>query len=578
MADAVRMLSVEMIQTANSGHPGAALGFADVITVLYANHLRFNPAVGDWAARDRMILSMGHASAMLYAVLHLAGYPISRDDLLRFRKVGGLPGHPERDLKHGIEMTTGPLGQGFASAVGVAMANPKSKLYVLAGDGDLMEGVTMEAASFAGTQNLKNLIVMWDDNNITIDGPAATRDNTINKFRSMGWDTIEVDGHNPRKIDKALRIARRRRAPVLIACKTKIGKGSVWEGTSKVHGSPLPYDDAMRMISELTPNFEVAAPLWEKLRKSRIENRESKNTAIVSEKREIIKTFSMPKHDANKPMSTRAMFKDLMTEVIKSNPDLIIGGSADVGESSGAVMDAPRYIHYGIREHAMGAVMNGLAMSGLYPHGSTFLAFSDYMRPAMRQAAMMNLPVLFVFSHDSIALGEDGPTHQPIEQLPGLRLIPNMRVYRPANMLEMYLCMKHHFESSGPAALILTRQAFSRVPDSKNTAADAYLLSGVGTAEIRLCATGSEVALALEVQEKLKDAGIKSSVISMPVLSKPDGDKFNVFIEASAERPCWADMVFNITHFGESGPGMQVYYRNGFDADKIAKAILSKIK
>jgi len=306
----------------------------------------------------------------------------------------------------------------------------------------------------------------------------------------------------------------------------------------------------------------------------------------VSEAVERVKAFKMPPSGAGKNLATREMFRILMEEIVSKNPSLIIGGSADLAAATGVFRpderlndknNMPMYVHYGIREHAMGAVMNGLAMGGLCPYGSTFLSFSDYMRGAMRLSALMQLSVLYVFSHDSIALGEDGPTHQPIEQLPGLRLIPNMRVYRPANMLEMFLCLKQHYESVGPSCLILSRQGFDRVPDSPNADGAPYLLNGTASAKIRLIATGSEVSLALAVQEKLSEVGIKSAVWSMPVIGKMDSNATNIFIEASAEHPYWADKVFNITHFGESGPGAEVYKHYGFDADHIAAEILKKL-
>ena len=577
MADAVRVLALDMIQNANSGHPGVALGFADVITTLYANHLKFNPVVPDWDARDKVILSKGHASAMLYATLHLAGYPITRERLNSFRKIGGLPGHPERDLKLGVEMTTGPLGQGLASAVGLAMSHKisgsKAKVFVLAGDGDLMEGVALEAAEFAGTQKLRNLIVLWDNNDTTIDGKPVAPKNIPAKFRDIGWNTIELNGNKPRQINRALGVARRMRGPVLLACKTVIGLGSELAGTPAVHGSPLKYDDAMRLISKLSETFDDAAMLWKKL----VAVKTAPNISYAPETVSRVKAFKMPSLSAQKNYSTREMFRAIIEEIVSKNPSLIIGGSADLAASTGVFPEAPLYVHYGIREHAMGAIMNGLAMGGLQPYGSTFLVFSDYMRGAMRMSAMMNLPVLYVFSHDSIALGEDGSTHQPVEQLPGLRLVPNLRVYRPSNMQELHLCLKQHYEAGGPSVLILTRQGFSRVPDSSAADAAPYLLSGAASAKLRLVASGSEVQLALSVQERLAAAGLKVAVWSMPVMGKMDDKATNVFIEASAEHPCWADKVFNVTHYGESGPGADVYKHYGFDAAHIAAEILKKL-
>ncbi|MDR1071573.1 MAG: hypothetical protein LBL21_02955 [Rickettsiales bacterium] len=583
MANAARLLALDAIQTANSGHPGVALGFADVMTTLFANHLEFDPKVGDWDNRDRLVLSMGHASALLYSVLHLAGYPISRQKLRTFRRLGGLPGHPERNPKMGVELTTGPLGQGLAAAVGIAMARPKNDVYVLASDGDLMEGVAQEAASFAGFRKLRNLIVLWDDNGITIDGRAATAEDVPAKFRAMGWDTVELDGMRPREIDRALRIAKKRKSPVLLACKTVIGYGSADAGTEKVHGSPLDYDDGMRLMSKLTGDFEAAKALWKKLSDSK------KAGGHKSESRQKAKAFAMP--DVPKQnFSTRELFNVMIRAAAAKNPNLIIGGSADLSQSTGSLTDDKNYVRYGVREHAMGAIMNGLAAADLYPYGGTFLVFSDYMRGAMREAALMNLPVLFVFSHDSIALGEDGPTHQPIEQLPSIRLIPNMTVFRPCNARETFLCLRRHFDSGGPSAMVLSRQAFAPVPENTAANCGGYAVLGAKNAEVKLIATGSEVALAASVRGVLESKNIKTSVMSVPSLEIMMGENrgelakflsggFSVWIGASAEMPPFSvSMVVRAAKFGESGNGADVYKKYGFDAGYIADEIAKKIK
>jgi transketolase len=580
MANTARLLAVEAIQNANSGHPGIALGFADVITVLFAKHLEFDPSVGDWDGRDRLILSAGHGSALLYSVLHLAGYPITRDQLKTFRKIGGLPGHPERNPKIGVEMTTGPLGQGFASAVGIAMARPKNNVYVIASDGDLMEGVAQESASFAGFKKLSNLIVLWDNNGITIDGRAANSEDVPEKFRAMGWNTIELDGNDPDEIDKALSIAKKMTVPVLLACKTTIGLGSKNQGTELVHGNPLDYKDAMRIISVLTPDFEPGFKLWKKIAESKI---------IAEHKSEVfekVKWFDSPTAN-DKDLATRSIFNTVIKNIVSKNPDLVVGGSADLSGSTGSFADAKNYVHYGIREHAMGAIMNGLAMCGLRPYGSTFLAFSDYMRGSIRMSALMGLPVLFVFSHDSIALGEDGPTHQPIEQLPALRLIPNLTVFRPCNLMEMFLCLKYHFEKNLPSAIILSRQNFSVVPESSSADVGGYIVSGDRNSEVKLIATGSEVALAMKVRDKLESKKIKTCVISVPSLelinktefSKIMAGGFTVWIEASAQIPPFTtSMIVRINNFGESGNGNDVYKKHGFDPDYISSQIVKKIK
>ncbi|MDR1027506.1 MAG: hypothetical protein LBL46_03765 [Rickettsiales bacterium] len=594
MANAARMISLEEIQTAASGHPGVALGFADVMTTLFANHLNFDPTRGDWAGRDRFVLSAGHASALLYAVLHLAGFPITREKLKSFRRIGGLPGHPERDLRLGIEMTTGPLGQGLASAVGIAIAKPDVKVFVAVSDGDLMEGVASEAASLAGFRRLRNLIVLWDDNNITIDGQPARSEDIPARFRATGWNTIEIDGNDPREINRAIRIAKKMRAPVLICCRTKIGLGSALENTADAHGKPLDYADAMRMMSELSADFDAAAPLWKILKESKSNPHPSFATARKLAKQNVpapasggrIKPVGMPKSERG---PTRELFNRAINAAIAKNPDLIFGGAADLTDSTGARVPEKNLIHFGVREFAMAAAANGMAMSGLRPFCATFLVFSDYMRPAIRLAALMRLPTLFVFSHDSIALGEDGPTHQPVEQLPSLRLIPGLRVFRPCNMSEMFLCLRKHFDSPGPSAIITTRQAFENPPDAGDAHAAGYIIYGAKNARVRFIATGSEVALAIAAAKVLESKKITAAVMSAPSLelmmkenrgplAEFIGSGFSVWIEASAQIPPFSvSMIVRQSIFGESGPGAEVYKKSGFDAEYIADEIMKKI-
>ncbi|MDR1826523.1 MAG: transketolase family protein, partial [Rickettsiales bacterium] len=514
MADGARLLAMDQIQSAGVGHSGIALGFADVITVLFANHLAFDPKHGDWDGRDRFVLSPGHASALLYAVLHLAGYPIPRERLKTFRKMGGLQGHPEADVKLGIEMTTGPLGQGFASAVGLAIACPRRKIYVAVSDGDIMEGVALEAAAIAGIRKLGNLIVLWDDNGITIDG-AAQHDDVPAKFRAMGFSTIELDGHDCGEINRAIKIAKKMRGPVLLCCKTVIGRGSKNAGSARTHGM-LEYTDLMRVMSDLTPGFEKAAALWKKLA-------DGKSNSGASGAKASRIAIGSPRVKQDKPAATRESFNILIRDLVKRNPDRIIGGSADLSVNSGVATGAANFIHYGVREHAMGAIMNGLALGGFYPYGGTFLVFSNYMSPAIRQAALMSLSVLFVFSHDSIAIGEDGSTHQSIEQLPALRLVPNLNVFRPCNTVEAWLCLRHHFMNNMPSAMVLSKQAFF-VPESKDADIHGYYAAGGKRAEVKIVATGSEVALALSVREILEAKKISAAVISAPSLELFDSD------------------------------------------------------
>ncbi|MDR1207138.1 MAG: transketolase family protein [Rickettsiales bacterium] len=624
MADAVRALSLDQIQTAQSGHPGAALGMADVITTLFANHLRFNPNVPNWPGRDRFVLSMGHASAMLYATLHLAGYDVSTDDLRAFRQLGAkTQGHPEYGMLPGIECSTGPLGQGIAMAVGMALAqkiqNTKreiqdaGRIYCMCSDGDLMEGISQEAISFAGYYKLNNLVAIWDNNGISIDGPVATSEDIPGRFLAAGWATIEINGLDPFEINRALYIAKRMKKPTLIACRTQIGYMSVLSGTADVHGNPLSADDASAIYKRLGRDGETfsiqpaADALWARLRNIKIA------TPTISEsKGEVVLDAPIPDISANltaatKPESTRKIFGRAIKTAMESVPGLI-GGSADLTPSNNTRPDIAvditpddargNYVHYGVREHAMAAIMNGLALSGFRPYGGTFLIFSDYMRPGIRLSALMGLPVIYVLTHDSIALGEDGATHQPIEQLASLRLIPNLHVMRPCNAQEVAVCLEMALRrTNGPTALVLSRQNIPVVPGT--TAPDdiekgAYVIykSPLAThhSPFTIIATGSEVPLAIKAAKILGARGIAASVASMPCAEnfRLQSDKFKrtilagqtVALEAGATA-AWrefADFVIGIDTFGAGGPGDQVYAHFGFDADAVAEKILENRK
>jgi len=675
MADAVRALSIDQVQAAQSGHPGAPLGMSDVIATLFANHLRFNPNVPNWPGRDRFVLSMGHASAMLYATLHLAGYDVSIDDLKQFRQLGArTQGHPEYGALPGIETSTGPLGQGLGNAVGMALAmkiksartknhspltTHHSHVYCMCSDGDLMEGISQEAISFAGHYGLDNLIVMWDNNGISIDGPVATSDDMVSRFLGCGWATIEINGMNTREINRALRIAKRMKKPTFIACKTQIGHLSDWAGTAAVHGTPLTADDAAAVLQKLGRDGApftiqpVADALWARMRNIKIETltdfgEESSEPEWVVES-DILADLppsgggkdsltsvselenlgwgnknphprvasslhsqanSIPPRKAGQVASesTRKIFGRALKIAMENWGEKLIGGSADLTPSTDTRPDNAtditpadargNYIHYGVREHGMAAIMNGLALSGFRPYGGTFLIFSDYMRPAIRLSALMGLPVIYVFTHDSIALGEDGVTHQPVEQLWGLRLIPNLRVMRPCNAAEVAVCLQLALRrTDGPTALVLTRQDFPVVPDGAapdDVERGGYILKPESkksrTKTITLMATGSEVSVALDVQKILEKAAMPTRVVSMPCVEnfRLQSDDYKrkirtgkvVSIEAGTTAPWreFADLTIGIDSFGTGGKGDAVYKHFGFDAATIAEKIKKYVK
>ena len=583
MANVVRADALRAILSAHSGHVGIVLGAADIITAVFANFIR--------RGTDRFVLSAGHGSALLYSVLKLAGYGVG--SLESFRKIGGLPGHPEYGID-GIDATTGPLGQGVGNAVGMAIAEKirgsDSRVYCLCGDGDLSEGVTNESIAFAGRYKLNNLVLLWDDNGITIDGMAQTDMDVPSRMRAAGWNVVTVDGNDCEKISRAIADSRRLRVPTFIQCKTIIGNYSSVAGTARAHGLALGDDEIERLINKFdSPSGRDA---WHTVA--------SMPKATVFPKQRIdLSRVKTP--DVSSEISSRELSGMYLNALLEAGVN-IIGGSADLGNSTNTRVESSveiepnnfggNYINYGVREHAMGAIMNGIAAAGLRPYGSTFLAFSDYMRPAMRLSAMSGLPVIYVLTHDSIAVGEDGPTHQPVEQLASLRLIPNMNVFRPCNMAEVaYSWRMALTESSRPSCIVLSRQRFHTIPSPAGAEIKrgAYVIVPAKSARVKitLIATGAEVPLATEVAKILGDY---VQVVSMPSVEHFRAQSalykqqilrgLVVAIEAASPSPWFefADAVIGVSRFGMSGSGSAVYTAMGFDANQIAREINDKFK
>ena len=649
MANAIRFLAVDAVEKANSGHPGMPMGAADFTTVLYSKFLKIDPQKPDWPDRDRIILSAGHGSMLLYAVNHLVGYPdMTIEEIKNFRQLGSkTPGHPEYGHTLGVETTTGPLGQGISTAVGMAIAekiqNAKygkelvdHKTYVIASDGDLMEGISQEAISLAGHLKLSKLIVLFDDNNISIDGSIDLSDSTdqLMRFEASGWDVNRVDGHNHKDIELAIESAINSNKPSLIACKTRIGFGSPSkEGKSSSHGAPLGAEDIVQMKKNLNwdcKEFETPTDVKDAWRLIGLRNSskrqewearvaESKDKGIellndingdISDEldkaiNEIKKTFSEEKPN----WATRKSSQEVL-ETINEVLTNTIGGSADLTGSNNTKTNnievissdnfEGRFIHYGIREHGMAAAMNGIALhKGLIPYSGTFLVFSDYCRPSIRLAALMDINVIHVMTHDSIGLGEDGPTHQPVEHLPSLRAIPNLNVFRPADTTETAECWSLAIQSKGPSIIALSRQGCPHLRnefDEKNKSSlGAYeIKTSDGDAQVNLIATGSEVSLAIDVHEELENNGISSRVVSVPsfeLFDKQDRNYVNqtlgqnglrVGIEASTGLG-WSDylgekgLFIGMQGFGASAPANELYKNFGIDKKNIINRIKEKI-
>ena len=655
LTNAVRFLSIDAIQKANSGHPGLPMGMADVATVLFQYYLRFNPKNPSWINRDRFILSAGHGSMLLYSLLYLTGYKsISIEDIKNFRQLNSIcAGHPEYKKNSGIETTTGPLGQGLSNAVGIAVAEEimkkrfgsnliNHKTYVIASDGDFMEGISHESMSLAGHLKLKNLIVFFDNNKISIDGSTnlTVSDNYKKRFESYGWFFQEVNGHNEKEITKAIKKTLKSKKPNLISCKTIIGYGSPNKsGKASSHGSPLGDEEIMLVRRKLKwkyDPFEIPKEILNKWRKIGEKGilQEKKWNAIYNKKNnkfkdefsrtingklpknfdEIIKEEKRRFFDIKQNIASRQSSASVIETITKNLPELI-GGSADLSGSNNTKTKYSNiikptnfkgnYIHYGVREHAMAGIMNGMALhGGIIPYGGTFLIFLDYCKPALRLSAFMGLKVIYIFSHDSIGLGEDGPTHQPIEHLANLRAMPNLNVFRPADTIETLECWEIALKSStNPSVIALTRQKIpfiSETLETKNMSSlGAYEIKKTNSnshSQVTLIASGSEVQIAIDAQKELQNGNISTKVVSMPCQelfdkqSKEYKEKIieknsiKISIEAGSifgwEKYVGSEGIsLGIRSFGKSAPLKKLYENFGLTSNnvtRIAKKMLEQ--
>ena len=653
--NALRFLSIDAVQKANSGHPGMPMGMAEIATALWNKHLKHNPSNPTWFNRDRFVLSNGHGSMLLYSLLHLTGYDISMEDIKDFRQLKSkTPGHPEYDIDIGVETTTGPLGQGIANAVGMAMSEKilgaqfnKDDIkpidhftYVFLGDGCLMEGISHEACSFAGTHKLGKLICFYDQNGISIDGEIENwfTDDSVKRFESYGWHTICVDGHDVEEIDEAISKAKKESSkPSMIFCRTTIGFGSPNKsGTADAHGSPLGEDEIEKTREALGWNyssFEVPQEVYD------FWDSKDSGSNINSKWNELLKTYEerypndsselhrringeMPEnfHEDfisflndcnlnNSPMATRKASKACLDFFVKEMPELV-GGSADLTPSNNTFSnfsstfsnDNPsgNHINYGVREFGMSAIMNGMVIhGGIKPYGATFLVFTDYARNAVRLSALMGLPNIFVYTHDSVALGEDGPTHQPIEHMVTLRSTPNLNNWRPADLVETAVAWKNAVSSTKtPTCLIFSRQGTSAINRTSEQLSSiekgGYLLEENDNPNMTIIASGSEVQLALDAAKELKNESIEANVVSMPSLDifLEQSNEFKnkvinpdkpVLVVECAHPNSWykilnrSDKVIGIESFGESAPGSELLDHFGFNKENVIETAKSLI-
>jgi transketolase len=643
LANAVRALSMDAIERAQSGHPGLPLGMADAATALFTDHLRFDPEAPDWPDRDRFVLSAGHGSMLLYSLLHLTGYDLTIDDLRSFRQLGSkTAGHPEYGHCPGVETTTGPLGQGLATAVGMALAERllnarfgddlvDHHTYVIAGDGCLMEGISHEAIDLAGHLGLAKLIVLYDDNQITIEGATelSTSVDVDRRFEAVGWRVSVVDGHDAEAVSRALAEARTATRPTMIRCRTTIGFGSPNKaGTSGVHGSPLGAAELAATKAALDwpyGAFEVPEAIhsaWHEVGEAGRTTRLAWEQRLASAPAEVAAAFNHAtargvsaevftalaeaanSYVENQTALASRQSSQQVIELLAGLEPTLLGGSADLSGSTGSKASSQRavtkadfsgsYVNYGIREHAMGAIMNGLALHGGFrPYGSTFLAFADYARPAIRLSALMELPVVYVFTHDSIGLGEDGPTHQPVEHLASLRAIPGLRVIRPADAAETAWAWAVAEASNTPTVLVLSRQTLPALPATARAEANPVARGGYvviepdGEREVTLIGTGSEVGLAMAAAAELAADGIAAAVVSMPsfeLFAAQDpayqgevlGTAGRIGVEAGI-RQGWdaylrpGDEFIGMGGFGASGPADQLYEHFGITVAALTR-------
>jgi transketolase len=653
MANAIRALAMDAVEAATCGHPGLPMGAADIATVLFSRFLKFDPADPAWPDRDRFVLSAGHGSMLIYALLHLLGYEkMTIEELKRFRQFGSLtPGHPEYGHTPGIETTTGPLGQGIANAVGMAIAERHlaalfgsdivdHTTYVLVSDGDLMEGISQEAIALAGHLQLKKLVVLFDDNGISIDGPLSLSDSVdqVKRFEAAGWAATRIDGHDPAAIAAAIEAAKKSDRPSLIACRTIIGYGAPTKaGTEKSHGSALgagEINGAREKLGWTASPFEIPAAIRAQWRAAGERGRpaqlawQQRLAALDPAKRAeftrriggalnenlaaAVAEVKQKLAQAPKEIATRLASEFALEALTVALPEMV-GGSADLTGSNNTrtkamkAMSAAdysgRFIHYGVREHSMAAAMNGMALhGGIIPYSGTFLVFSDYCRPAIRLAALMGVRVIHVMTHDSIGLGEDGPTHQPVEQLAALRAIPNLKVFRPADVVETIECWQLALQSkNGPSVLALTRQNVPQLRvgfDPENRCAPgAYELIAAngGKADVSLFASGSEVAIAVAAQKLLAAQDVAARVVSVPcfelLFAAPDAEraaiighaKVNVGVEAGI-RQGWDAIVgsngafIGMSSFGASAPYKELYQHFGITPETVAEAARKGLK